>query len=91
MQWSQKAYEVVGKGCYKWGAKRHAQIQEDIPMLGKTFFTVISALSLLLPAVSLAQAEQRPGQQQTQQSQSRPSQGQQQQAIITADVQVVPQ
>jgi hypothetical protein len=39
-------------------------------MLGKTFITVMSALSLLLPAVSLAQVEQQQRQQQTR-SQSR--------------------
>jgi hypothetical protein len=70
-------------------------------MLGKTFVAVMSALSLLLPAVSFAQVGQQQGQQQTQsqsrqdqqtpQSQWRPSHGQQQQASITADVQVSPQ
>ena len=59
-------------------------------MLGKTFFTVISALSLLLPAASFAQGGQQQTQQQTPQSQAQPGQGQQQ-ARITADVQVTPQ
>ena len=70
-------------------------------MLGKTFFTVVSALSLLLPAASFAQGGQQQAQQLTQsqsrqdqqapQSQSQPGRGQQQQARITADVQVTPQ
>ena len=70
-------------------------------MLGKTFITVMSALSLLLPAASFAQGGQQQGQQQPpsqsrqeqQQSQGQSGfgQGQQQQASITADVQVTSQ
>jgi hypothetical protein len=70
-------------------------------MLGKTLITMMSALSLLLPAVAFAQGEQQQSQQQTRtqirqdqqqrQSQSRSGQGPQQQAGITADVQVTSQ
>jgi YfdX protein len=70
-------------------------------MLGKTLIAMMSALSLLLPAVSFAQGEQQPSQQQTRtqarqdqqqrQSQSRSGQGPQQQTRITADVQVTSQ
>lgn len=69
-------------------------------MVKRTFIAVISALSLLLPALSFAQGEPSPSQQQmrsqsrqdhqSQQSQS-PSGQDQQQARITADVQVTPQ
>lgn len=69
-------------------------------MLGRTFITVISALSLLVPAASFAQVEQQQSQQQTrsqsrqdqqtQQSRYGPGQGQQQ-ASITSDVQVTSQ
>ena len=73
-------------------------------MLAKTFITAIAALSLLSPTVLFAQGgqgAQQQGQQQIpspsrqdqqiQQRESRPPQGQQQQARITADVQVTPQ